>query len=245
MSPNPIFFSLLLFFSFSTFYGQVDESKNFILLFSDSVIYGRIIEYEKPLLKPAMVVVDGQKFLPRMVKFYQNETGFYGNAQFANSSSSPQFFERIRKGKINLYEREYVTYSNGGYNPSSGGFSPGFSNKNIVNYYNKGFELLKKPTYANLMVDLADNPESMVFVNKVKRNNTTKAILYGVGIPSLAIGAGAFISGFKKAGPNGKNPNEGIGIGGMVVGGVSLWAAYFVNLEKPKLLRKAIDAYNK
>jgi len=122
----------LILWNIGLIFGQVDENKNFIYSFSDSVIYGRIIEYKTPFLGSSHFLVDSKKIQPDLVKFYRNETGFYANTKTVNFSGTSSFTERIRKGRINLYEKETTTYSPGHFNSTTGMYSGGMTTSLIT-----------------------------------------------------------------------------------------------------------------
>ncbi|WP_114783159.1 hypothetical protein [Botryobacter ruber] len=227
-------------------FGQVDETRNFIYLYSDSVIYARTIDYKTPLLGGAHLIVDARKVKGELVKFYQNEKGFFANTSNLNFTGGTTFSERIRKGKINLYELETVNYSPGHFSPGTGMYTGGGSSRNIKNYYNIGFGELKKADYKNLSVDLGENPESLAHLNKYKSNTNTQTILYVVGGAAILGGIISFAnSGEPQNNEVHATPNMTVPLIGLGIGGASLWTSYLISLSKPKHLRSAIDAYNR
>lgn len=237
----------LILWNIGLIFGQVDENKNFIYSFSDSVIYGRIIEYKTPFLGSSHFLVDSKKIQPDLVKFYRNETGFYANTKTVNFSGTSSFTERIRKGKINLYEKETTTYSPGHFNSTTGMYSGGMITKNIKNYYNKGFGDLKKANYQNLNLDLSDNPASMIYLNKYKSVRDAQTVLYIVGGATLIGGFATLINKIQNTDSNDSEPEPNV-TGSLVAVGIGagcFWVSYFMSFSKPKHLRNAIDAYNK
>lgn len=238
--------TFLTLWNISFISGQVDENKHFIYFFSDSVVYGRIIEYETPFFGNTHFLVDSKKIQPDLVKFYRNETGFYANTKTVSFSGTSSFTERIRKGKINLYEKETTTYNPGHFNPSTGMYSGGMATRNIKNYYNKEFGDLKKANYQNLSLDLSDNPESMIYLNKYKTTRDAQTVLYIVGGATLIAGFATLINKTKDwdGSDSQTEPNVFGNIVAIGVGAGCFWVSYFIGFSKPKNLRIAIDRYN-
>jgi hypothetical protein len=225
-------------------FGQVNESKEYVYFFTDSVIYGNV-DYKKPFFGPAYLKVDSLKIQLDKVKFYKNQTGFFANSKNINFSGTSSFSERIRKGRINLFEKENINYSPGQFS-STGMYMGGSTTKTILNYYNKGFGELKKADYKNLSIELADNPESLIYLNKFKSVQKTQNVLY-------AVGGALFVAGFAtlvnktydvdydtEPSPNVTSNLVAIGLGA----GCFL-VSYTISFSKPEYLRDAVDAYNK
>ncbi len=225
--------TLLVLFNLSFLYGQVDESRNYLYLFSDSVIYGRIIQYKKQFVKPYFLI-NSTKVKPDLVKFCKNETGFYANLKNLNTWSSPDFAQRIRKGKINLYESR-VIYTNG-------------MPKKIYNYYNKGFGDLKKANYENLHIDLSDNPESEKYLDKYKSFRDGEVLSAIIGGVAVIAGFATLISKTQSGDDYGYGEQTEPDVTGSIVtiglGTACFTVTYILNLSKPKHLKSAIDVYN-
>ncbi|MEN8156438.1 MAG: hypothetical protein ABFS10_05780 [Bacteroidota bacterium] len=226
-------------------YGQVDETRNFIYLYSDSVVYGEIIEFKTPFLGASHILVDSRKYSTELIKFYRNETGFYANTKEVYISLTPYFTQRIRSGRLNLFESDIVKYTSGHFSSSTGHYTPGSSTRKIKNYYNKGYSNLKKANYKNLSLDLTDNPKSMLYLKKYKSATTGQTVLYLVGGAIAAGGLATLIIKTNDAdfgsesGPNITSNFVVTGIGAGMVG-----VGYYISLNKPKHLRNAITVYN-
>lgn len=237
--------TFLTFWKISIILGQVDVNKNFVYFYSDSVIYGRIIE-NKTFLRNSYFLVDSIKIQTDLVKFYRNETGFYANTRAVSFSGASSFAERIREGKINLYENKTTTHVPNQYNYTTGKYTGGMSTTNIKNYYNKGFGDLKKANYQNLSLDLADNPESMIYINKYKSKRDVQTVLCLVGGVSIIAGFATLINKTKAWDESVLHPKPNV-TGSFVaigLGAASFWVSYFIELSKPAHLRSAIDKYN-
>lgn len=238
--------TFLTIWNMSSIFGQVEENKNFIYFFSDSVIYGRIIEYKTPFLRSSYLLVDSNKIQLNLVKFYCNETGFYANTKTVDFLGVSSFTERIRKGEINLYEKVTITTYPDHINYTTGMYTVGMPTKNIKNYYNKGFGDLKKANYQNLSLDLADNPESIIYLNKYKSTRDAQTVLYIVGGATLIAGFATLIN--KTTDWDGSDsqpePNVTGNLVAVAVGAGCFLVSYSIGFSKPKHLRSAIDKYN-
>lgn len=242
-------------------YADSVEKKHeyFIVNVSNEIIAGRNIEYLKPFLGSATIQIDSRNMAPYVVKFYKNEEGFFANTQDVSINGNSEFCQRVKKGKINLYETVKTTQSMGsyhtvpgaygtvGFGPSGGGmYVGGFSTTHIKNYYNIGFSSLKKADYNNLSLDLASNPESMIHLEKYKSVKKSQTILYIVGGVTLIGGVATLINKTKDwDGTDAtQEPNVTANIVSIGIGAGCFWASYFISFSKPKHLRNAIEAYN-
>ncbi len=104
--------------------------------------------------------------------------------------------------------------------------------------YNKGYSNLKNASYRNLVLDLADNPESIKHLNNYKKQ-TKRQTMFLVG--GLAVGAGTIIALTNKG-------NKDSSIVPYLLGGATsvgaIFFSYKILINKPKHLEKAIKAYN-
>lgn len=232
-------FLLLLFTGIGSAFCQVDDTRNYVYFFSDSVLYGRNVELSSSFTRGTYLLCDTIKIHPDQVKFFRGETGFFANTIRLKYSGTSSFCERIRKGRINLYEKDVTTQSPGTY--INGRYSPGMSGRTINNFYNKGFGDLKKANYNNLVTDLSDNPESMMYLDKYKKSDTKQKIFQIAGGTLIVGGLVALISAKNKPVIS---PNYTPGAILMGTGAASMWVGYFVYLSKPKHLKNAIDVYN-
>ena len=167
--------SFLIICSESLTFGQAEKNKNFIYTYSDSLVFGKTIEYKQAFLGSSYFLVDSKKIQSDLVKFYKNESGFYANSKTINFSGTSSFSKRIRKGNINLFEKVTTSYHPGHFNSATGMFAGGMANSSIKNYYNKGFDDLKKANFQNLSLDLADNPASMFYLDKFKKYEISRS----------------------------------------------------------------------
>ena len=163
------------------------------------------------------------------------------NTRNLNPSGTSVFVPRITKGNINLYEREvYVQHSS----PTGFGF---YGGKRIDNYYNIGFNELKKANYKNLNLDLADNPESMLHLNKYKSLRNTETGLYVAGGTLLVLGFATVMHKTKDWDGTDAMPKPNVTANVVVffAGGICIGTGALLNLSKPKHIKNAISAYNR
>jgi hypothetical protein len=254
-----IFIGLL--FLHTTSYSQnsiVDETTNFILEYNGKVTYSnRSIEYKEPLFKKNYLKINDTKFSLESVQFYKTGEMFYGNIMDPNYPSSAGFAQRIIKGKINLYEK---TTLNTGYTYGTsigGGTSTPMMTSTITkkNYYNIGYENLKKTKYKYLINDLSDNPVSVIKLEKYNSVRKKETLFYVIG---TALAVGGLFTSFEITGETQSSLNFETGSFeetdvhklkpvnltiGLVGLGINL-VNYLINRDKFKYIESAIYIYN-
>lgn len=245
----------LLCLSFACLQAQVGLPKNFLYLYSDSVISGDHITYESWIDGASHFIVDSRRIHPEQVKFFQNEMGFFANTRHLDFTGQTTFSERIREGKLNLFEgkftgeRPYFGYHYSGQRYSG-------SEQTNLNYYNVGLGDLKKANYQNLMVDLAGNQQSLHFLEQYRKSHSlTRKLLFGGGAAVL-VGFVSFIangtrniereSSFPEDGWMDRIPGPKLGLSlGLIVGGSAVsGVGLYRSLTKSKYLKQAVDTYN-
>jgi hypothetical protein len=213
-------------------------NKNFLYLYSDSIVNGKTIKLKEPFLGSDYFTIDSKKISPYKVKFYKYNGQFYANTKAFSLWGSSDFYKCISKGKINLFEQEETYYSAGHFNAATGMYSGGTVTRATKQYYNKGYEDLKKANYRNLAVDLSDNPASELHLTKLRRNRNAQIVLNIVGLGSIIGGLATFPKGMSAQDqPTANLVAIGVGAG-------CLWVTYFIGRSKPRLIRNAINAYN-
>lgn len=238
---------------------QVSNTKNYVYLYSDSIIYAK-----KILLRPDFsgywqLRVDSRRVPVDQVKFFNNEDGFFANTNKLSFNRFSQFSERIIEGKINLYQqRSYDPYDYDRSYRYGHGNEYNYGRNSAVaisTYYNKGYADLKRVNYRNLQQDMADNPESMKFLNTYKKRSNLSKIMYATGAASMIAGVLSLLSTESSDNdfPSGnhfgqsslKSPNftatyvlMGLGLG--IAGG-----GYAVQTAGARNLETAIDTYNR
>ncbi|MGX5691313.1 hypothetical protein [Arcticibacter tournemirensis] len=234
----------------SAAFGQLDESKNFLYLYSDSVIYANRINLRRDFSGSLYFTVDSKIFHPEQVKFFNNYRGFFANVKDATFNGETAFSERIRKGKLNLFEEKTFTWE---YDDDGDVYGRRYRERPQVsavrNYYNIDYGKLKKATYANLSKDLAGNPESIQLLNKYESVKKAKIGLYVGAGASLLAGLITFVSGGSKSTDlqHGFNSGSKEFTGGVILLGLGTGLAtggYLLSVSEPKYLKAAIDSYN-
>ncbi len=233
-------------------YAQPDESREFLYLYSDSVIYASHIDLDRGFTGSLYLWVDSRRIHPEQVKFFNNNRGFFANVKDFDMSGETTFSERIRKGKVNLYEAKTIDWDT--YDDIRGypRHPPAIGKKN---YYNIGYGRLKKANYVNLSIDLANNPQSMAFLQKARSVKRTQVAMYVAAGLSVLGGFIAFEAGGKKASrgldqhpafSSNNSVSSGI-VPGMILSGIGLGLAaggYLIGPSQTKYLKQAIDTYN-
>lgn len=235
---------------------QVDESKNFIYLYSDSITYARNIRLRPDFFNSLQLRVDSRRIPLEQVKFFNNEDGFFANTRKLNFAGATEFSERIVQGRINLFQQ--LSYDPSVYDRGYGYRKKRQSAVDIRMFYNKGFGDLKKVSYNNLKLDMADHPKSIDLLAGYKKSINTSKILYVAAGASVAAGLISFlaIAGNQKLPHNDgfNTPNSAfinkqanftasfalLGLGlGFAIGG------YSVGVSADRHLEDAVDAYNR
>ncbi|WP_139957054.1 hypothetical protein [Flavicella sediminum] len=230
---------------------EIDTNRNFVFKTNGEIVYGRYITSKNPIFKKDYLVIDDQKILNTEVQFYKSDSGFFGRVGKGNAG----FAERIVKGKVNFFEQISTSYA--APMPMAGGFgmSMGRTSTTITNYYNKGFESLKLANYDNLIIDLKDNAESVVYLEKFHKAKGKRTLAYVLG--GIAMVAG-ILTASKKTGETTRGYNQdtnriedmpvtelkpvNLAIG--LAGFGTIIATYLSSRKKRDYVRKAIEVYN-
>jgi hypothetical protein len=215
-------------------------NKYFVYTFSDQVISGNNIEYRKTFLEGKSIfekpyfLIDSKKIDYFNIKFFKNEDGFFASTK--NLTESNYFMERVIKGDINLYEK-IKEYDNPVIFQTPPEMFP--TNNRIfgkpINYYNIGFNDLKRINYKNLKIDLAGNSKSMLFLKKYKNIKNAQTILVVIGGLALIGGTKVFIN----------SPEYSMQSIMISTGVASLCISYFIGINRVKHLKNAIIIYNR
>lgn len=225
-------------------YAQVDESKNFLYLFPDSVVYARNIYLDRDFRGLLYFRADGRRINPHQVKFFNSEEGYFANTSDLGLAGETSFSERIRKGKINIYEEPFIDWE------TRHSYYGRYREPTVVytkNYYNLDLGPLKKATYTNLKSDMANDPQSL---NLLKRYGSVKKAekrFYVAAGTSILAGMAAFyITGTQKQSPgNFSTPNFGPSFLLLGAGAAFGITGFTKTLKAPRYLKAAIDQYNR
>lgn len=219
------------------------NQKYFTRLFSGETIYAINIEFISKTFSKSYFLVNGNEIQKETVKFYKNYDGFFVNTKNLNLSGTSNFAKREISGNINLFGKEYTTYTTA--MDSNGMMMGGFAtNATISYYYNKGeFGDLKKSNYKNLKVDLSDNPNSMSHLNKFKSVKQRETLLYFLGGAIMTVGVSSLINKTSNV-PEDVTPKTGGSFAIIGIGFGTLITNYLTTKNKHDHIKNAIETYN-
>ncbi len=168
MKKTILILTVLLTISLESF-SQYTPGVRYLHLVNDSIVYGTEISLEKKLFSRS-VLIDNHKFKQSEVKFYVQYSQIHANLRHLSPFKTNYFARCISKGKLNLFISTTTSYN----------METGSIRTSTDYFYNKNFEEVKKLHYKNLKVDLKDNPECLIILNKSKKLTTwTKIALIG------------------------------------------------------------------
>lgn len=207
---------------------EIAKEVKYIYLHKDSLIIGTEL-YREQFNGQDYIYLDGKTYKTQTVKFFKNEFGLFANT--TKFYTSGLFAEAIEVGKLNLFELNHTLAI-----PIRNEFGDFQEVPKNSTYYNIGFGDLKRTTYANLILDLADTPTAMLHLKKynaVRRNQNILYVLSGIfGVAAIA----SFSSDSESA--------LALGIGSALVAATTTTIAISIGLKKKSHLQKAIQAYN-
>jgi hypothetical protein len=207
---------------------SIVESVQYVYLNYDTLITGTEL-YKEQFEGQDYIYLDGQTYKTQTVKFFKNEYGLFANT--TSFYTSGLFAEATEIGKLNLFELNHEILI-----PIQNEFGEFETITRLSNYYNIGFGDLKRPTYDNLVIDLVDNPQAVLHLNKynsVNKKRNTLFVLSGV----FAVGAVAGIG-------SGVDYGLGIGLVAALASTACLVTGSFLMINKRNHLQKAIQVYN-
>ncbi len=187
------------------------------------------VRYRIPAVGKPYIQVDGeQKFPTDQVVYFQNEGGYFIKLKHAGQGRD-RFLRRELEGKrISVYSKE--RNSPGYY---VGGIYYADPTRQTWNYYQKDGSEVKSLNFANLKLDLADNPGSMQKLEEVKK------IRFWHGM-AILVGAGLLIAEFSQA-PDPGDDFPILGTAGFAV----IAATLFSSGGKKRRMWEAVQVYNK
>ena len=221
---------------------QADDNKDYIYTTNNELIYANKVKHKTPFLASNYFLVDSVRYEQGNIKFYNNTDGFFANISKYEGLGPLGFAERVSKGKISLYNKQVSMYNPSHMGPHGMMMGGGFS-QNTLQYYNKGFESIKKAKYKYLVEDLADNLNSMDYLAKYKRNRN---IATGLFIAGGAIGITGLVGFISKTSNTGGEPPQDTSVNTtlMITGLGSMMVGSIITLGAPNKIKKAVDAYN-
>lgn len=214
----------------------------YVFLFSNKIIKGKTVTYTNPKVGDSYIKVNNLEFPSKSVKFFQNSEGFYANIDM--SSMNNGFAERLKTGKINLYEYDFTKYTYYTDPVTGEGRKKTYKGKREY-FYNSGFENLAVVNYKNLKINLKSSQESMVFLEKYKKKEKSARINMLLGSVMVTTGLITSINKAKKSFGTVGQKNSYIVEGFLLFGGGGLMRlGYKKNLNKNEDLVSAIDVFN-
>lgn len=199
---------------------------NFIYLSNGSLIQSPHIKYYEPILGSPFFEVDRAKYPESIVNFVRIDDGYYANLRFLSDNNVTLWGKCFSSGKLDFFE--HVTISTNG---TTGGIARKF-------YYCNDFGKLKIANYKNLKTDLADNPNSRMYLDEYKS-------LCAIELSVYLVSGGMIIGGILKN-ISEQETDEMAGIPILIAGGVIFsingWA--ITTIAKPRLLKKSARIYN-
>lgn len=214
-----------------------DTAYDFLYLYSGDIVYGNYISYNKPFLAQKYFLIDDSKFKSNKVKFVKQGIDIYANTSNFSPFKGTTFAKRISTGRINLYQREVIYRCT----------NCGYSSKRIYNYFNIGFNELKKANYKNLYPQMYDNIECLVQLNRYRTKTILQNSLY-IGGFSLIVGSAiSIISKVNRYDSNEESTkiNETPNIVMIFAGAGIVFIGYGISLSRPGHLKQAFDIYNR
>ncbi len=231
----------MIFLIYNLSYSQ--NQKYFTHLFSGEIHYYNNVEYISNTFSKSYFLVNGNEIQKETVKFYKNNNGFFANTKDLSFSSSSNFVKREISGNINLFSKEYTTFTtvNNSNGLMMGSLGP---NTTISYYYNKGeFGDLKKSNYKNLKVDLSDNLKSMSYLNKFKSVKQRETLLYILGGAIMTVGVSSLINKTSNV-PQGETAKTGGSFAIIGLGFGTIITNYLTTKNKHDHIETAIGIYN-
>jgi len=208
----------------------------FVTLRNSQTHYGSKIVYERPILQDAQFVLDGVVYPADSVAFVQNHHGYFANLRDFYKKDYDQFAMRMKKAPISVYEEvdmniyggESLRLSDYGNKPEKAPMATG----NHFHFYTKNEGPVKRATFKNLKVDLADKPAAEEHLVRFKRY---RYLHYGLMAGGVAITLAEVLS----------QPRDNIQLTPFTVLGMAVMGSGFFTINARKeILWDAVDAYN-
>jgi len=215
---------------------SAQQDSSYIVLARGEKINGKVEQKEPFLGTPYILFNDSTRYEMKDLRAYQNSDGYFAKLK---TSWSPTFVKRTIKGKIDFFSRtqwfmfpgnmQTVTTPGG---PMTIGAGPTVQTQTEEYFCKNGIDVLEAD-YGNLKDALADNPQSMAYLNEYHTLQTWQWSLAGGGLALVIAGLATMEKGSKK-------PPGLIFVGASV--SFSAWIPYLLKSDKIQL---AIKVYNK
>ena len=152
---------------------EVDESLTFVYLPDNSVVYTENLW----MSNGDVIDKSNKKRLYSMydTRFINAENGFFANTTKVSKRKVPDLAKRIIKGDLNLFESQLI------YADRVGTQGAILNPKKYYNYFNKGYEEVKRVSYKSLYPLMSKNTESLAYLDKYRSTQNTGRALYFAG----------------------------------------------------------------
>ena len=189
------------------------------------------------------LLADGKQIQADKVKFFENYRGFFANVTEFDYFQNTRFAERVEYGRINLYRnyQQYYLLDDERYVNQW----EGLGSQSRPLYYNKGLERLKKMTYANLMVDLRDNPQSMDFLAGYRKKRKASFTYFGLAGARLLASFVTFLHDDRTTSGALTSRSDGVSYALMGAGATFGLLGGFKYLQSESQFAQAIEVYNR
>lgn len=177
-------FVLLLTASFGL--AQKTNPSVHIKLMSGDSIAGSKLVYLTPDNTEAMFNLDGKLYPARQVEFFRNDYGYFANLGRIEGFEKPKFAMRLGKGRVNLFQRvDLELYMQDSLSTTA----EGMADFRSFQYYNVGNDALRKASYSNMKVDLADNTAAGAHLKDFRKYRVIQIGLITCGLGVMGLGA--------------------------------------------------------
>ena len=163
------FFSIFVFLLLASLAKSQDTTKSYLYLANGKILGGDSVFWDDSQVFNFYpeIVCKGKLISQDSILFINSKAGFEANGIKLRGSSF--FFERVSKGKINLYNRPMLILSN-------------------YKYWNTGYNDLKKVKLGELIYECRDNQRAVSMLKKARVINNIGKSFYFVLAPLIVLG---------------------------------------------------------
>jgi hypothetical protein len=204
-----------------------------LILISGDTLQGQALSLVHPILKNAYFQLDSIQVNTPDVRYFKNNHGMFGYLPERRIHDASCAL-RIRKGRISLFEEvnlnTYLKDELEGVQEKRIFEKNNLAEGDKIDYYSKGLGPLKPVKYKSLVIDLADNEESMRYLQNYRLHQWLQRGLLGSGTALLVSGIV-----FRQLGA--------LYVPALLMGGVLASSSAFVEFPKRDYMWYAFDAY--
>ena len=181
------------------------------------------------------LIGDGDKYTTDLVSSFKLKDGLY---IVVNSGTTTGIFkEEFNGNRISTYAQT-INYANTSFDPNTGAMHTNSGSVRNL-YYKRTNGTLKKMDVSNLIFDLKDNPESMLYVKKANKLTAIQAGFYVAGGAALIAGLVQTVKSSEE------NPGSASLSPLVFVGAGFCFVPWILRDAKYRKLQEAIDVYNR